>query len=97
MIKRLTAALFKNDLHISALQSIIKMQSATIDQLRKDLEWHKNRSNKPIIIEPPLQDPVKMDWTPLREAAELPSARRERLQNKFHKIAREKEKEMEKQ
>lgn len=97
-------AVFKNDLHISALQSIIKLQADQITELKRDKElyrryYHELADKQPteVITLPPPIDPNSEDWKPLREAIELPSARRERLQKKYRDIAKEaKKKEMEK-
>lgn len=81
------------------------MQADTIEQLRKDLEWHKTQEDNLVrwwsdpnkLIEPidttPLTD--KEHWGPLREAKELPSEKRARLEKKYKMIADTKKKETE--
>lgn len=83
---------------------MIRMQADQITELKRDKEFYRSRYdelvNKPVaepIINTSFIDPNSEDWKPLREAIELPSARRERLQKKYRDIAKEaKKKEMEK-
>lgn len=98
--QKLLDKLFKNELHVQALQSMLKMQAEHIRELQKDKEsWlnlyndlknlYDNRPSE-ILDHTPLEDPEH--WKPLREAAELPSEKRIRLEAKYREIAKEKKK-----
>jgi len=95
-LKNLNLTIFRNELHIQALQSIIKMQADQIESLKKDKDFYiglyhdaTNRIDKVEVMAP--LDPTPLDnlehWKPLREAKELPSERRARLERKFKVIA----------
>jgi len=75
------------------------MQADQIESLKKDKEFYiglyhvaMNRVDKVEVIAP--LDPTPLDdlehWKPLREAKELPSKRRARLEKKFRDIANSK-------
>lgn len=79
--------MFKNDLHIQGLQSIIKIQQGQIEELKKDkinlMKLYEDRVQAVQVPYVPLDDTPTSDtahWEPLRTMPELPSQRRARLE-----------------
>jgi hypothetical protein len=88
LLDRLTNAIFKNELHIQGLQSIIKIQQGQIDELKKDKErliklYEDRVQAVQAVPDIPLDATPMSDtahWEPLRTMPELPSQRRARLE-----------------
>jgi hypothetical protein len=78
LLDRLTNAIFKNELHIQGLQSIIKIQQGQIDELKKDRVQAVQAVSDIPLDATPMSDTAH--WEPLRTMPELPSQRRARLE-----------------
>jgi len=98
-LKNLNLTIFKNNLYIQGLQSIIRLQADQITELKKDKEYWKiqydyvlkEHGHEQTVINAPLDDTPLDDpehWKPLREATELPSEKRSRLEKKYAEKAR---------
>lgn len=94
MFKGLYDKIFRTNLQLSAMKSIINMQRDQIEELTKDKTYYRNLyeelKNTPIEL-PPIEisdDPE--DWKPLKTGAEIPSAKRARLEKRFRELAKEK-------
>lgn len=94
---RLTDIVFRRDLYIQSLQSIIKMQVGQIEELRKDKDRITQQYER-LLNRPEPEVAIKLDttpaddkehWLPLREKAELPSQKRERLRRESIKKKKE--------
>lgn len=84
---RVNDVLFRKDLYVQSLQSMIKSLQGQIEELRKDKEYYRLQYevllSKPAPEVQVVLDAHPMDdaeyWKPLRQLPELPSQKRERL------------------
>lgn len=82
--------LFRRDLYVQSLQSMIKIQQGQIDELKRDKEHYRLQYeaalSRPVNadylapVDPtPMNEENAEHWKPLRELPELPSQKRARL------------------